>query len=405
MVVVGAGLVGLSTAWYLRARGADVTVLERRQVGAGSSWGNAGWLSPAFAVPLPEPATLRAGLSGLLSRSAPLSVPAAPGPRLLRFLLSLARHCTERQWRSGLAALTPLNLRALDAHEELAADAGLRSEPMDPCLVATLTERGRDAIVAELEKVRAAGQSVEFDLLDGDQAREREPFLSPAATGALRLRHQRFIDPGRYLRGLAEALRARGVRIDEGSHVRSVRDTGGVELDTTAGPVRASAVVLATGAALNQLARPFGVRRLVQAGRGYSVSVTPRRLPRGPVYFPEARVVFTPLGEQLRVSGAMEFRSAEAPVDRRRIAHLVAAARPLVRDVDWSTVADEWVGARPCTVDGLPLVGGTLSPSVFVAGGHGMWGITHGPITGRLLAETVLTGAAPPELAALHPLR
>lgn len=406
VVVVGGGLVGLSTAWFLHEHGVEVTVLERGHVGAGASWGNAGWLSPAFAVPLPEPAALRAGLSGFMSRSAPVYVPATLDPARLRFLLSVARNCTERRWRSGLAALTPLNLRALDAHAELARGAGIRSEPMDPCLVAAATPRDRDAIAAELDKVRDAGQPVKFDLLSGDEARQLEPFVGAAAGATLRLHHQRYLHPGRYVRGLADAARAHGVRIEEDTEVRVVRDMGrGVEVVTSAGPVRAGAAVIASGALLNRLARPFGVRRLVQAGRGYSFSVTPERLPRGPVYFPGARVVFTPLGERVRVSGMMEFRPADAPLDRRRLASIVAAARPLVRGVDWSTIDEEWVGARPCTADGLPLIGPTLSPSVYVAGGHGMWGITHGPVTGKLLAEAMVTGAARPELAALHPLR
>jgi D-amino-acid dehydrogenase len=406
VVVVGAGLVGLSTAWFLRARGVDVTVLERHHVGAGASWGNAGWLSPALAVPLPEPSTLRAGLSGFMSPSAPLYVSATPDPHRLRFLLSLARNCTERRWRAGLAALTPLNLLALEAHEELGAGAGIRSKPMDPCLIATSTVPEREAIAAELVKVREAGQPVEFDLLTGDETRALEPFVGAGAGAALRLHHQRYVDPGEYVTSLAGAARAHGVRIHESAEVRSIRHSGrGVEVLTTSQSVWADAVVIANGALLNRLARPFGVRQPVQAGRGYSFTVTAQRMPAGPVYFPGVKVVFTPLRDRLRVAGMMEFRPADAPLDPRRIARIVAAGRPCVRGVDWSSVTDRWVGARPCTADGLPLVGPTLSPRVYVAGGHGMWGITHGPVTGRLLADTIVTGAAQPELAALHPLR
>jgi D-amino-acid dehydrogenase len=83
----------------------------------------------------------------------------------------------------------------------------------------------------------------------------------------------------------------------------------------------------------------------------------------------------------------------------------VSAARPLVRGVGWASATDKWVGARPCTDDGLSLIGPTLSPRVYVAGGHGMWGVTHGPVTGQLLAETIVTGGVQPELATLHPLR
>ncbi|MFC4000879.1 NAD(P)/FAD-dependent oxidoreductase [Prauserella oleivorans] len=404
VVVVGAGIVGLSTAHFLRRHDVAVTVLERRQVASGASWGNAGWLSPALAVPLPEPATLRAGLSGFMTPSAPLYVP--PDPRLVPFLTSLARHSTRRHWQASLAALTPLNRAALDAHAALAAE-GVTSEPMEPCLIATRAPEQRESIVDELRHVHAAGQPVEFELLDGAAAREAVPLLSEEVGYALQVHGQRYIDPGRYVGALGAAVRRAGVRIEEGAEVRSVHDTGtGVELRMRAGDaVRADAVVLAPGASLDRLARPFGVHRRVQAGRGYSFSVVPERMPPGPVYFPAEKVVFTPLGERLRVSGMMEFRPADAPLSRSRIASIVHAARPLVRGIDWASRADEWVGARPCTADGLPLIGPTLSPRVHVAGGHGMWGVTQGPATGLLLAETIATGVPRPELAALHPLR
>lgn len=168
---------------------------------------------------------------------------------------------------------------------------------------------------------------------------------------------------------------------------------------------RFDAVVLATGAWLGRHARKFGVRSLVQAGRGYSFSVPVEHVPSGPVYFPGQRVACTPLGDRLRVAGMMEFRKPEAPLDARRINAIAEAARPLLRGADLDARKDEWVGSRPCTTDGLPLIGRTRSPRVFAAGGHGMWGITLGPATGLLLAETVVTGERPAQLAPFDPLR
>ncbi len=162
---------------------------------------------------------------------------------------------------------------------------------------------------------------------------------------------------------------------------------------------------MATGAWLGDLARQFGVRTVVQAGRGYSFSVPIAHVPAGPVYFPAQRIACTPLGDRLRVAGMMEFRKPEAKLDPRRIDAIVEAARPLLRDADLDARTFEWVGPRPCTPDGLPLIGATASPRVFAAGGHGMWGITLGPITGQLLAETITTGRTPDELPPFNPLR
>ena len=109
--------------------------------------------------------------------------------------------------------------------------------------------------------------------------------------------------------------------------------------------------------------------------------------------------------DHLRVAGMMEFRGTEAPLDLRRIDALVKAVQPLVQGVRFDARHDDWVGSRPVTPDGLPLVGQTTSPRVFVAGGHGMWGIVVGPVTGQLMAEAVTTGISPPELTPFDPIR
>ncbi|WP_460356989.1 NAD(P)/FAD-dependent oxidoreductase [Actinoallomurus acanthiterrae] len=408
-LVVGAGMAGLATAWFLQERGVEVTVVERRRVAAGASWGNAGWLTPSLAVPLPAPAMLRTGLRELLSPASPLYVPPRADPKLGRFLAALAGNCTDRRWRVSMSALAPLNRRALDAYDAL-ADGGVKEPTVssDRFLIVCRTATERQAFVDELEQVRAAGQDVGYEPLTGGQVRDAEPALSDAAGPGLFLHGQRYIDPPAFIAALAGSVRARGGRIVEDSPVRSVRDTGDAAVVATAAgtTLRADAVVLAAGAWLTPLARAFGVRTPVQAGRGYSFSVSGRLLPSGPTYFPGRHVVCTPLGDgRVRVSGMMEFTAPDRPLDPRRVRAVIAAARPMLRDVDWDARTDEWVGSRPCSTDGLPLVGPTRSPRVFVCGGHTMWGIALGPLTGRLLAETITTGRPVPELTPLHPLR
>ncbi|RCV51201.1 NAD(P)/FAD-dependent oxidoreductase [Marinitenerispora sediminis] len=407
-VVVGAGMAGLATAWFLREAGIDVTVVDRRHVAAGASWGNAGWLTPAFSVPLPEPGALRLGLRTLLSPAAPVYVPPRADLRLARFLAAFTRNCTTRRWRVALSAYTALNRQALAAYDTL-AEGGVAepTRPAEPCLAAFGTAAERRPLVEELAVVRAAGQEVGFELLTGDQAREHEPALSHRIGAAVAVHGQRYLDPGAYLDALARSVRDRGGTVLEGAAVTRVHATGsGVRVATAgSGDLSADVAVLAAGAWLGPLARPFGVRVPVQSGRGYSFSLPAEGMPARPTYFAARRVVCTPLGDRVRVAGMMEFTGPDRPGDRRRVRAIVDAARPLLRDVDWTRRADEWVGARPCTADGLPLVGPTASPRVYVCGGHGMWGIALGPLTGRLLAEAVATGRPAAELAALHPLR
>ena len=412
VAVVGAGMVGLSTAWFLQQRGVHVTVYDRRHVAAGSSWGNAGWLTPALTAPLPEPAVLRYGVRAVLSPSSPVYVPLRPDPRLLRFLAGFTRHSTARRWGLGTRAYAPLNRRALAAFDELAA-AGTeaRTVAADPFLACFRTAEERAVLVEELHHLQAAGQDVKYDVLTGGEARAAEPALSPAVGSAVRLHDQRYLNPPEFTAAIAAAVHDRGGEVVEDVGVRDVRDLAdGVLVELSTGEERPfDAVVLATGAWLGDLARRWGVRRIVQAGRGYSFSVAGDHLPASPVYFPTQRIACTPLstpsGPRLRVAGMMEFRSPDAALDPRRIDAMVDATRPLLSGVDLDHRHDEWVGSRPCTTDGLPLIGATRSPRVFAAGGHGMWGIALGPLTGQLLAERIVTGVTPAELVPFDPLR
>ncbi|TFV67612.1 UNVERIFIED_ORG: FAD-binding oxidoreductase [Bacillus sp. AZ43] len=401
-------MVGLATAWFLQEAGVAVTVYERDRVGAGASWGNAGWLTPSLVAPLPEPAVLRYGVRAVVSPSSPVYLPPRADLGLLRFLASFVRHSTPRQWRRGMAAFVPLNERALEAFDALAAggvDAATRRS--EPFLALYRSPKEVDGLLHELRAVAAAGQrGVDFAPMSGAEARSVEPLLTGEVHAAVRIHGQRYLDPPAFVASLAAAVRARGGTVAEGSGVRGLQDRAdGVVVATDAGEQRHDAVVVATGAWLPALARRFGVRQPLQAGRGYSFTVPVDRMPGGPLYFPQQRVACTPLGDRLRIAGMMEFRRPDAPLDPRRVAAIVDAVRPLLTGVDLDDRRDEWVGSRPVTADGLPLLGGTTSPRVFVAGGHGMWGIALGPLTGMLMARTVLEGTAPAELRPFDPLR
>jgi D-amino-acid dehydrogenase len=186
------------------------------------------------------------------------------------------------------------------------------------------------------------------------------------------------------------------VRAEAGGHT-VVSDTGE--------SLRADAVVLATGAWLNQLGKRWGVRTPVRAGRGYSFTVPTDEPVPGPIYLPAVRVACTPYQGKLRVAGTMEFRDADAPLHQRRVEAIIASARPLLSGVSWEERTDTWVGPRPVTPDGRPLVGATAVPGIYVAGGHGMWGFTHGPATGRMLAERITTGKSSAALREFDPTR
>jgi D-amino-acid dehydrogenase len=409
-------MVGLATAWFLQEHDVEVTVLDGEGVAGGASWGNAGWLIPGFATPLPEPAVLRYGVRAVFSPASPVYVPPSLDPVLLRFLAGFTRHSTMRRWKTAMSALIGVNRLALESFDLLGA-GGVESRVREarPVLTAFRTARERRGFLTEIEHIEAAGQELAFDVLSGDDAREVEPTLSDVIGAAVRLHGQKYIDPGAYVHALARSVRERGGTVHSGVTVTRVTDTGRAVRMTADGDAHDGdgqdcggdhdAVVLATGARLGRLARRFGVRSIVQAGRGYSFSIAADHAPAVPLYLPSTRVACTPLADRVRIAGMMEFRPYGAPLDPRRVQAIAAAVRPLLRDADLDDRRDVWVGSRPCTIDGLPLIGATRSPRVFIAGGHGMWGMTLGPVTGRLLAARISTGEQAPELDPFAPLR
>lgn len=405
ITVVGAGMVGLSCAWSLQDYGVEVEVVDRAGVAAGASWGNAGYLAPALTVPLPEPTLLRYGLRAVASRRSPVRIGGADRD-VARLLPVLVAHCTSRRWSQAMATYRWLNPQIISAFDrQMAGGSGGITTTTD-IVSGFLRAEQSTGLLHELEAVVASGQAVGVDLLTGEEARSVAPQLSAAVVSAVRIRDQRFIDPVAYVSALAAAVRARGGRITEGQGVDAVAAMGGrVVVSGPQGTIDADGVVLANGAWLGALARPHGVTLPVAAGRGYSFSVPVDRPWAGPVHLPSARLAITPRGGGIRVAGLMEFDSPDAPLRRGRVETMVQAARPFLDGVDWDARSETWVGPRPLSGDGLPVVGATATPGVWVAGGHGMWGVTLGPLTGELLARQIVTGEVPPELAPLHPLR
>jgi D-amino-acid dehydrogenase len=410
-IVVGAGIVGLSTAWFLQRYGVGVTVVERDTVSSGASWGNAGWIAPGLTIPLNDPSVFGHGLRAVLDPASPLSIPPTTDTGLLGFLAAFAFNSRRSAWERAANGNAPLSSASLDAFTELVeAGVGLQDGPkVEDAPVTALFSSGKRAahLLTELDRMRASGLPLSYAALDRDAVRAQSRFVSDTVRAGVRIDGQRHVHPGLFTHALADAVRSRGGGIVEGFRVTGVEARGhGFRLRSAHGETEAAdAVVVATGAWLGRQGRPWGVTVPLRAGRGYSFTVPTDTPVPGPLYLPEARVACTPLAEGLRVAGTMEFRDIEAPMSEGRISAIASSAEPYLTGVDLAARTDEWVGSRPVTADGLPIIGETRIPGLYVAGGHGMWGFTQGPATGRLLARAVATGHPPEALRPFDPLR
>jgi len=405
--VVGAGMVGLSVAWHLQDQGFEVVVLDRGGIAEGSSFANAGWLSPALALPLNDPSLVRSGLVGLLSPHAPLYVPLRLDAELMRFLAVFLGHCTSDSFEALAAQLHLLNRGVLESWDELADAAGL---PIGraPIVAGFADPAELDGLVREFTIAESHGAALAWRVHEGSALRGLSPLIGPRVRVAVEILEQRFIDSHAVAVALADAVRARGGEILTGKEVTQVvAGPKGVRVLTRLGEemFACEVAVLAVGAWTNRFATTLGIEVPLRAGRGYSMLCETATAPEVPLYFPTARLACTPIDGRLRVAGTMEFRKPDEPLDHGRIAAMQAAAEGLLEGVELAHPERVWVGPRPVSADGLPLIGQSQLPGVYVACGHGMWGVTQGPITGKLLAQQIATGQVPPALVPFDPLR
>jgi D-amino-acid dehydrogenase len=409
VVVVGGGIVGLSCAWFLGRAGAQVTVLEAGdRVGGGASRGNAGAICPSLAEPLPAPGMIKRALADMLRPDAALHVHPMFAPRMSGFLSRFARAARSDEYERGLLALLGLARGVTAAFDEMAV-AGIGTHAgregylfayRDPA--AALEEHRHVARVADLGVCAGPGP-----ILDGDGLRAIEPLLSDRVRAGFVLPGERWIDPGRLMDDLEEGVRSVGAQIVTGAAVTRIHDLGGeVEVQTGAGLFHGATAVLAAGAWTADLASGLGLRMPLLPGKGYSFALRPARMPERPLFLADVHVVATPMGERLRVAGTMEFDGTTDRFNRRRVDAIVRGVRELLPALDLGARTEEWVGPRPMTPDGLPLIGRLPThPRVVIASGHNMLGVTLGPVTGRVVAAIVAGADAGIDLAAFAPDR
>jgi D-amino-acid dehydrogenase len=405
VIVVGGGISGLCVAYYLRKAGAAVSVFETRRVGSGASWGNAGWVTPAQAGPLPEPGLVRYGLRSLVDPGSALYFEPRHLVRMVPWLLRFARRCNEADHTSGRLALGALAGRCFELLEGMVADGVDVELQRAALLVAAMDAAHARAFLSRSEPLSRLGFRIPSRLLGQEEVRSLEPALSDAVRAGFVIEQHCIVEPLVLIRALRDRLADFGVEVSEGVEVRDVdvKSSRVVALRTSAGRYRCNRVVLAAGAWLGPLARVFGARLPIEAGKGYSFEVRPRKMPRHALLLLEPHVGCSSFGERLRIAGTMEFSGLNARLDRRRVESVVRGAGKMIDG--WEELDEDsvWCGLRPIAPDGLPII--DRHPrlgNVFFAGAYSMLGMTLAAPAAETLASFVLTGERP---AALTPFR
>ena len=405
VVVIGGGVIGLFAAHYLAKQGAEVTLVERGRPGAACSSGNAGWITPSISIPLPAPGLRARSLRWMLRADSPLYIKPAATPRMLGFLLRFWKHCNRLDFRAGCEAFAELGRDTMARFDELEAE-GITFEAHRDGLL--MIFRRRDGLAAEREMLESLDYGP-LRVLSADELLALEPAVAPGVAGGIHVLPERTVRPESMCAAMAQALAAAGVSLEIGRSVRGLVGEGGRAraVRTDGGEIEGDAFLIATGAESGRLAADCECPLPLQAGKGYSITISePEVTVRHPLYLAEAKAGMSPFAGGLRIAGTMELSGINLELDRRRVEALARAAE---REVPGSSAGSgqvEWVGMRPLTPDGLPVLGRLPTrDNVYVSTGHQMLGMTLAPSSGLAMARLIIHGQSDRDLSAFDPGR
>ncbi len=389
-VVIGGGVIGVTSAYYLVRDGWEVTLVERGEVCSGSSYGNAGLLVPSHILPLAAPGVWWQGVKWMFDPESPFYIKPRLDPALCAWLWRFRGACHPDRARRAMPLLRDLSVASLDLYRDLAAIEGLDfAFRQSGSLVVFLTREGFEHGIQEAQLAGEFG--VASKVMDGEAARAVEPALRPDVVGGVLFPDDALLVPHRFVKGLAEIVAALGVHVRSSTEVLGFRTSGAhvSAVETTRGPLEADAIVLAAGAWSPDVARSLKLRIPIQAAKGYSL--TYRRPPNGPnipLLPAESRFSITPMGDLLRFGGTLELAGMDLSVSQRRVEALRRSASRYIVDTERLELLEIWRGLRPCTPDGLPLLGRSARlTNLIVAAGHAMVGMSLGPVTGKIVAQ------------------
>ncbi len=402
VLVLGGGVIGVTTAYYLARTGHEVTVVER-QAGPAleTSFANAGEISPGYASPWAGPGIPYKALKWLMMPFGPLVVRPRLDPAMWSWILRMLRNCTAARYALNKRRMVPIAEYSRDSLRELRAETGIA---YDERSLGTLqlfrTQRQLDGVGSDVAVLRSFG--VPFEVLDRAGCVSAEPALARVRekfVGGLRLPNDETGDCHLFTARLAEMAAALGVRFRYGTRIDALTVAGGriESVATDAGPLAADAYIAALGSYTPRLLRPLGLRLPVYPVKGYSITVPvtdAAAAPESTVMDETYKVAITRLGERIRVGGTAEISGFDTTLRESRratLAHSVGDLYPGGGDLSRATF---WCGLRPMTPDGPPVIGRTPVGNLFLNTGHGTLGWTMACGSGRALADLV-SGKAP----------
>ena len=391
VLIVGAGVIGLCSAYYLTKKGYSVSILEQGVLSTGCSGANAGLIVPSHCIPLASPGAFLQGLRWMLKPKSPFYIKPRWDISLFSWLSQFRKSCSRQRMLSGARVLQELGGASLKLYNSLMTDEGLACHyNKNGWLVVFKTKAGFRKGKEQASLLQSFG--IQAEILSISEALSKEPLLNPGIYGAVFFPDDAHLDPAAFLQELNRVLQTAGVALYEQTEVLPFLDicNGSIStVRTSMGDFHPKTVVLTAGVWTPGLVKNLGFCIPIQPAKGYCITLNhPQTCPQTPLYFGEAKVAVTPLKDALRFSGTLELSGMNPTINPRRVTAIASAAQNGLRpDIDLD-LSETLSGLRPCTPDGLPIIDRCPGcDNLIIAAGHGMMGMTFAPVTGSLIAQ------------------
>lgn len=398
VLVLGAGIVGLSSAIELQKQGRKVLVIDKGEPGFGCSYGNAGWITPCFSMPLPQPGMFWKSIGWLLNPDSPLRIKPQPSWLLARWMVHFLLAMNERRMRESVAVLTDISKYSLQFYGELANRApktfGFDQKGL---LLVSGTDDGFKGAKLEMDLMSERG--VPGKLLSGDEIVAMEPSLKPGLKGGVYFPSEAHSEPLLTVQALVTEFESLGGKIQTKTEVfdfttSTASGTSKIsKVHTTRGDFEADVVVLAMGTWSEELAKSLRLRVPILGGKGYRIITNSFDVkPAHPIMIVDRKIAVTPrLDGYTSVAGTLELVNQDFEITPRRLNNIITGTQHYLHmSKGEPEIKEVWRGLRPCTPDGVPMIGFSKKhTNLFYSTGHQMLGLQSAPGSGRLAADLI----------------
>ena len=358
-IILGGGIVGMATAYELSQRGVEVTVVDQGQPGYGCSYGNAGWLTPCFSMPLPMPGMLLKSIGWLLDPKSPLYVQPKPSVLLARWMIQFLLAMNEKQMLRSVKALTELSQYSLDRYMNLEHETDSPTHfEQKGLLMVSRGQEGFDAAVNEMNLVARHG--VPGKVMNGDEVLEFEPALKGPIRGGVYFPKEAHAEPLKMVESLKAGAIKNGAKVISGCEVFDF-DVSGKKitgLHTTRGYLSVDRLIIASGSWSHPIMKRLKISVPILGGKGYSMIVPNwQDAPKVPIMIVERKIAVTPRQGSVRLAGTLELCENDHTINPIRVQAIKEGSMDYLKLPQDFEIEELWRGLRPCTPDGVPMIG------------------------------------------------